>query len=266
MGSHARIGGRHLRVGGLVGSGRTADVYALEHGGEGEPDGGAWVLRRYRDSRGDASRAADVMAYVRDHGYPVPRVQTAASRTDLVMERLTGPTLVGAMTEGVLTPAEAGASLARLLCALHTIPARLSTDPGVRVLHLDLHPDNVLLTPAGPMVIDWDDTEEGPPGLDWSMSAVILAQIAVAEGDPRAAPVREVLAALLAGCPDPALLTGPIGRKGRTGQKGSTGGRGELGRARERRAANPTMSRTELELLGDAEELIRELLAGREDF
>lgn len=29
------------------------------------------------------------------------------------------------------------------------------------------------------MVIDWPNAEEGPPALDWAMSAVILAQVAV---------------------------------------------------------------------------------------
>ncbi|GHA60306.1 hypothetical protein GCM10010372_70160 [Streptomyces tauricus] len=242
------------RIGDLVGSGRRADVYAYEDGeaaGEdGAPDGsggggGAWVLRRYRDGRGDVSDAAAVMEYVRGYGYPVPRVRTAGSRTDLVLERLTGPTVLAAMEAGALTAAEGAAVLVRLLDELHTIPARLSADPGVRVLHLDLHPDNVVLTPAGPMVIDWDNTEEGPPGLDWGMSAVLLAQVAVAEDDPRAGPARDVLAALLAGCPDPAVLTGH---------------HGQLVQARQRRAADPATGPAEAALLGDAERLIRGLL------
>ncbi|MFE1799067.1 phosphotransferase [Streptomyces sp. NPDC059517] len=237
------------RIGDLVGSGRRADVYAYEgaeRGGGGAGGSGEWVLRRYRDGCGDVSGAAAVMEYVRGHGYPVPRVRATASRTDLVMERLAGPTMLGALTAGALTAAEAGAVLGRLLGELHAIPARCSSDPGVRVLHLDLHPDNVVLTPNGPMVIDWDNTEEGAPGLDWGMSAVLLAQVAVAEGDPRAAGAGEVLVGLLAGCPDPGVLTGE---------------RGELGRACSRRGVDPATGPAEAELLGDAERLIRGLLA-----
>ncbi|WP_328496646.1 phosphotransferase [Streptomyces sp. NBC_00414] len=241
--------GDHARIGGLVGSGRRADVYAYESEGDGTDGagGGAWVLRRYRDGVGDASFAADVMEYVHGHGYPVPRVWPRAteSRADLVMERLSGPTLLGAMAAGEVTAAEGAGVLARLLGELHAIPARVSGEPGARVLHLDLHPDNVLLTPGGPMVIDWDNTEEGPPGLDWGMSAVLLAQVAVVEGHPHAAGAGEVLAALLAGCRDSAVLTGV---------------RRELGRALERRAVDPATGPAEVGLLGDVERLIRGLL------
>ncbi|MGW3014778.1 phosphotransferase [Streptomyces longwoodensis] len=216
----------------LLGSGRTADVYALDDG---------WVLRRDRQGYGDAAAEGAVMAYLRGHGYPVPAVRPSASRTDLVMERLDGPTMLHACVAGTLGPEEAGRTLADLLRALHAVPGR--SDPAARVLHLDLHPDNVVLTADGPRVIDWTNTEEGDPALDWSTSAVILAQVAVSP-HPLAAPAHPMLAALLA---DPTPLT-----------------EATLTEALRRRAANPTMSAQEVELLGDAGELVRSFLgAGR---
>ncbi|MEV5434515.1 phosphotransferase [Streptomyces sp. NPDC052682] len=215
----------------LLGSGRSADVYEIDE---------AWVLRRDRNGWGDATAEAAVMAHVGRYGYPVPRVRLdRSSRTDLVMERLPGPTMLQACLAGSFSPGEAGAVLARLLLRLHQVPARHSTDPAVRVLHLDLHPDNVLLTPGGPRVIDWSNTEEGDPGLDWAMSAVILAQVAVAP-DPLAGVARPMLDALLAD-PSPRTAAG-------------------LPLALRRRTAQPTMSREETELLYDAQELIRSLL------
>ncbi|MFE2422136.1 phosphotransferase [Streptomyces hokutonensis] len=223
-------------TGKLIGSGRTADVYEIDE---------AWVLRRNREDWGDAAAEGAVMEHVRAYGYPVPRVRvrpgdSRTSRTDLVMERLTGPTMLEALVAGSIDVREAGTVLAALLRQLHAIPGRR---PGARVLHLDLHPENVMLTPAGPRVIDWGTAEDGDPGLDWGLSAIILAQVAV-DDQPIADPARAILAALLA---DPAGLT-------------ETG----LGEARRRRAANPTMTPYEVELLGAAEELIRSLASPRE--
>ncbi|UOB13252.1 phosphotransferase [Streptomyces sp. HP-A2021] len=210
----------------LLGSGRRADVYALDEG---------WVLRREREGGGDAAGEGAVMQHVHAHGYPVPRVRPTGSRTDLVMERLSGPTMLQACLAGTLDPTEAGSILARLLRRLHTVPALRSTDPAVRVLHLDLHPENVILTPDGPRVIDWSNTEEGEPVLDRAVSAVILAQAAVA-GDHLSSPARTMLTALLA---DASPLTRPA-----------------LTEALRRRSADPTMSRAEVELLVPAGELI----------
>lgn len=222
-----------MRTGRLLGSGRSADVYEIDE---------AWVLRRERGDWGDATAEAAVMRHVHEHGYPVPGVR-AATRADLVMERLAGPTMLEAFGQGLFSPPEAGRVLARLLRRLHALPARFSTDPAVRVLHLDLHPDNVMLTPDGPKVIDWANAEEGPPGLDWATSAVILAQVAAGDG-PIGDVAAETLDALLDGNEDQVTEDGLV-------------------EALRRRAANPTMSAHEVELLGDAEALIRELLGGR---
>ncbi|WP_460065030.1 phosphotransferase [Streptomyces sp. YKOK-I1] len=223
--------GRAPVPGRLLGSGRTADVYEID---------GAWVLRRAREDWCDAAAEAAVMEHVRRHGYPAPAVRTTASRTDLVLERLEGPTMLQAFAAGTLDCATGGAVLARLLRELHAVPGGSPSGPGLRVLHLDLHPENVILTAGGPRVIDWGTAEDGDPGLDWGMSAVILAQAAVS-AEPYAAAAGATLTALLA---DPSGLD----------EEG-------LGEALRRRAANPTMSEEEVGLLGAAGELIRSLSA-----
>ncbi|MEU9441397.1 phosphotransferase [Streptomyces sp. NPDC048304] len=216
-------------TGRLLGSGRSADVYEIDD---------AWVLRRDREGWGDAAAEGAVMTYVRRHGYPAPLVRPTGSRTDLVMERLSGPTLLDALGDGRVSAEDAGALLASLLRRLHAVPGREPADPRSRVLHLDLHPDNVMLTPDGPRVIDWSNTEDGHPGLDWGMSAVILAQVAVGD-TPLAASAHALLGSLLAG-------------RSAVTEEGLT-------EARRRRAANPTMTRQESELLSPAEELVRQL-------
>ncbi|MEJ3749884.1 phosphotransferase [Actinomycetes bacterium KLBMP 9797] len=172
-------------------SGRDADVYPL---------GESRVLRRYR-AGGDVTPEATVMTYVGGWGYPVPRVY-AASGPDLVLERLTGPTMLDAVRAGQLTVAEAGAILADLHGRLHTLPPRLGRRPGDRVLHLDLHPLNVLMTAAGPVVIDWRNADEGPAELDVALTALILAWAALDPGSELAEPARAMLAAFLAAADD----------------------------------------------------------------
>ncbi|MCI3270063.1 phosphotransferase [Streptomyces cylindrosporus] len=216
-------------TGKLLGSGRTCDVYEID---------GTWVLRRNREGWGDALAEGAVMEHVRAYGYPVPRVRLADStRTELVMERVAGVTMLEAFGAGTIGVREGGEVLAGLLRQLHGVPGLTGSG---RVLHLDLHPDNVMLTGGGrPVVIDWSNAEEGDPALDWGMSAVILAQVAVDDGP--LAHLSDLARAGLA-----ALLTDPS----RLTEEG-------LAEARRRRSRNPTMSVREVELLGDAEELIR---------
>jgi aminoglycoside phosphotransferase (APT) family kinase protein len=43
------------------------------------------------------------------------------------------------------------------------------------LLHLDLHPENVLLGAAGPVVIDWTNATAGPPLADVAQTWVLIA-------------------------------------------------------------------------------------------
>lgn len=184
------------------------------------------------------------MAYVAEHGFPVPEVYPGAGgelSTDLVMRRLSGPTMLRALMDGEIAPEEVGRVMARLLLQLHAIPAQVSGDPLDRVLHLDLHPDNVMLTPRGPYVIDWCNTQEGPPGMDCAMSAVIVGEAAVDEENPSTEVARAVLVALLDGLGDAMDLGAGLDRAGAM------------------RGANETLTAHEVGLLDAVVRLIREL-------
>ncbi|MFD7643932.1 phosphotransferase [Kitasatospora sp. NPDC059795] len=211
-----------MEIGELIGTGRTADVWALKDGR---------VLRRYRDGL-SADGEAEMMTHLAEHGYPVPAVWAAERPEDLIMERLGGPTMLQSLEAGTTSAAAAGELLAELLRRLHQIPPRAAARPGDRVLHLDLHPDNVLLTAHGPVVIDWSTAAEGEPGLDDATSAVILAQALHDRPDV----ARAILVPLLRGLP-------PIAER-------------HLAEARARRAANPTMTVAEIAVLDAAVALI----------
>jgi aminoglycoside phosphotransferase (APT) family kinase protein len=152
----------------LIGRGRAADVYALDAGR---------VLRRYRTPY-LCTAEAELMRYLRQAGYPVPEVFDVDG-PDLVMERLEGPDMLAALAR---RPWQA-ARYARLLAGLHDRLHQLAAPAGLRrpygagdrVMHLDLHPGNVMLTADGPVVIDWSNASAGPPGADVAMTIVIMA-------------------------------------------------------------------------------------------
>ena len=169
----------------LLASGRDADVYIAD---------ATRVLRRYRGktSGGDEAR---FMRLARSLGYPAPEVY-AADGPDLVMQRLYGPTLLAAMREGSVTVEHGAVQLAELHTRLHRLP--LSDEPdGHSLLHLDLHPANVILTDSGPFVIDWTNAAFGPAGLDVALSALLFAVFALDEGSELAELAQALLAAFL---------------------------------------------------------------------
>ncbi|MER5454568.1 phosphotransferase [Micromonospora sp. NPDC002389] len=167
-------------------SGREADVFALDS---------ARVLRRYRDG-GDVTVEARFMAHLYAAGFPVPRVHHADG-TDLVMRRVSGPTMLHALLTGGIDVEAAAAVLADLHRRLHAVAPLPEADEGERILHLDLHPDNVVLDPSGPVLIDWRNVRHGAPGLDVAMTALILAQVAVDRDQPVATEAGDLLHAYL---------------------------------------------------------------------
>lgn len=171
----------------MLAAGRDADVFALDT---------QRVLRRYR-AEGDVAAEAAVMAYVGGLGFPVPRVYSA-SGGDLVLERLTGPTMLQALGTGEITAVAAADLLAGLHARLHALPPQMPRKPGDRLVHLDLHPANVMLEVRGPVVIDWRNSGQGPPEFDVAVSALIVAQVAVDSVREEAALARTFLTAFLA--------------------------------------------------------------------
>jgi aminoglycoside phosphotransferase (APT) family kinase protein len=140
----------------LIASGRAADVYAY---------GDEHVLRRYRTDH-DCTYEAAAMRYLSDHGYPVPSVVDAHG-ADLVMERLDGPTMLADFERRPWMLFRHAATIAGLLKRLHDIGVPewfvRRHETGDAIVHLDLHPDNVMLTSRGPVVIDWSNVGRGDP-------------------------------------------------------------------------------------------------------
>jgi aminoglycoside phosphotransferase (APT) family kinase protein len=151
----------------LIAEGRASEVFDL---GDGR------VLRRFKRG-GRPEREALVMRHARLHGYPVPEVLEVTVEA-LVLEKVDGPTMWEAATEDPSTVPAHAESLARLHRQLHEIVAPdglAAVGDGDRLLHLDLHPANVILSPAGPVVIDWTNARTGEPAFDVAVTWVIGA-------------------------------------------------------------------------------------------
>ncbi|MQA01338.1 MAG: phosphotransferase [Streptosporangiales bacterium] len=118
-------------------------------------------LRRYRDG-GDATAEAALMTYLAGRGFPVPEVY-GADGPDLMLQRLTGPTLLDALRNGAVSVSGGAAVLVDLHDRLHAEPARAATAPAARIVHLDIHPANVLLHHDQAMLIDWRNATEAVP-------------------------------------------------------------------------------------------------------
>jgi aminoglycoside phosphotransferase (APT) family kinase protein len=180
----------------LIARGRDGDIYAY---------GPGLVLRKTRDGR-SIDHEARIMAYAREHGYPVPDVhEVRANGSEIVMERIDGPIMMDGMLKRPWTMTSSFRLLADLHDRLHEIAApdwlRDMSDGGDRLLHLDLHPLNVMMSSRGPIVIDWTNAARGDPLTDVALTYVLLTCPDVPA--PRAVqlllqPLRRVMAGIFA--------------------------------------------------------------------
>jgi aminoglycoside phosphotransferase (APT) family kinase protein len=187
----------------LIGEGRTAEIIAW---GDGK------VLKLYKDwtdpSWAEREYASSVMAY--EGGAPVPRPYELIKhdgRSGIVFERVEGRTALtlirtqpwrlveitrvmarmqgvylkapgtglpsnkGGLEWGVRRVIEQGLDAdkgQRILAALAALP------DGDRLCHMDFHPDNVMLTKRGWVIIDWMNTRSGPPLSDVARTSLIF--------------------------------------------------------------------------------------------
>lgn len=195
------------RLGPLVGLGRTAEVFAL---------GDDRVVKLMRPAFPDAEAELEARAAQRvtDANLAAPRFHGLVridGRVGLVYDRVDGPSM---LDELLRDPTRAD-TLARLMAELHaemhartagTLPSlaegirhaieratsrigddirsaalrRLEELPDADALaHGDLHPGNVILTSAGPRVIDWLTASRGPDAADVARSLFLVADSVV---------------------------------------------------------------------------------------
>ena len=135
----------------ILASGRDGDIFEFAPG---------LVLRKTRDGRSIAHEAR-IMRYVAEHGLPGAAHRGGARRRhrdrDGAHRRPDHDGRDGAAAVEARRPPAACSPICTISCTRSTAPDWLPgmPDGGDRLLHLDLHPLNVIMSPNGPVVIDW---------------------------------------------------------------------------------------------------------------
>lgn len=185
----------------LVGRGRTADVCAWE-------DGQVLKLFHPRFSEEPVRREALATRLAHEAGLAVPAVGglvRVADRLGVIYERISGGTMLGAMRGNLPRVAPLSRQMGALHAAMHGVKggglmllsdyvewniahapgitedlraallARLDTmPPGDALCHGDLHPDNIVMTARGPVIIDWMTAVCGNPLADIARSLLMI--------------------------------------------------------------------------------------------
>jgi Ser/Thr protein kinase RdoA (MazF antagonist) len=199
-------------IGEKLGEGAYAEVYAWAPGQvlklfkSGFPQRASWWEARITRAASAAGAAAPA----------VFDEVTVEDRFGVVLERLDGPTLLQLSRDNSVTRDKTGAILATLAISVHRRPpppeapllsvsladqlqratGRLPEPIAAGVLalierlpaqdgfcHGDLHPANVIMTAAGPRLIDWGGATRAPVGLDLACCHVVLSQLAPETAD-----------------------------------------------------------------------------------
>jgi uncharacterized protein (TIGR02172 family) len=195
-----------MQKGELIAQGRTAEIFAWD-------DGHVLKLMREGWTKDFAEREHRIVKAIHDAGIPSPDVTGVIEmdgRFGVIYERVDGPTLLRAMLARPWSLWRSARLLAELHAKIHEVrlawlpslkealAERIRRAPGVTdaqreaalqtlaaspdndtLCHYDFHPDNVILSAHGPVVIDWESAKRGDPRADLARTSLLLRM-----GDP----------------------------------------------------------------------------------
>ena len=190
----------------IIARGRTAEVFSWKEN---------QVLKLFLEGRdvGSIEHEAQVTSAVHNLGLPVPSVGgivQVQDRLGIVFERVNGPSMLQVLRSNPWRIGELTAIMAKLHFEIHLhdmpqlsslredlkktinelvdlpqevrrkILDRLEQLPdGTAICHLDFHPDNIIMSSHGPVVIDWTGVKRGDPLADVTSASLLLRAAAV---------------------------------------------------------------------------------------
>jgi len=196
----------------MIARGRTAEIFAW---------GDNQVLKLFLDRlpAADAEHEARLTRVVHEAGLPVPAVEGIVEvngRSGIVFERVDGPSMLELLTSKPWKIPQFARTLAELQTALHScevpelpslrrrleekiravalLPTKtkeavlevLAQLPdGRAVCHGDFHPDQIIMSARGPIIIDWTDATQGNPLADVARTCLLLRMAALLPSTPR---------------------------------------------------------------------------------
>ena len=189
------------KKGPMVARGRTAEIFTW---------GDNQVLKLFLGwyPTADAEHEARLTRVVHEAGLPVPAVEGIVEvdgRPGIVFERVDGPSMLGELTTKPWKLLWFARLLAELQAGMHSLEApelpsqQGKLENGIRtaaalsaqtkeavlealaelpdgraVCHGDFHPDNIIMSSRGPIIIDWMDVTQGNPLADVARTCLLL--------------------------------------------------------------------------------------------
>jgi aminoglycoside phosphotransferase (APT) family kinase protein len=190
-----------IKLGKVIARGRTAEVYAWAEN---------QVLKLFYDwvSLESVNKEYEITQQAYQAGVPVPQVFELIhheNRHGTVYESVAGPTMLQLLVTRPWQVGKLSRQLAELHFAIHQVPLEgipsyrerwlsdiervpnLSPDVKARLLvivnqipevnqlcHFDFHPDQVIFTARGPLILDWMTACSGDPAADVARTQILL--------------------------------------------------------------------------------------------
>lgn len=195
------IGERGIEKGEQISRGRTAEIYSWKDG---------QVLKLYLDKYpfGAAEHEARITEAAYKAGLPVPAVKEVVEvmgRAGIVFERVEGPIMSKAVASKPWRLSHYASMMAELHARMHSyqipglpsqreylkmiirdrisLPVHMKKtllelleqlSDGNALCHLDFHPNNIIVSTQGPVIIDWVTAGSGNPLADVARTSLIL--------------------------------------------------------------------------------------------